>query len=271
MSTQTDASYCSQCGTPLRAESKFCPKCGAEITKIPSAVAGVRPQTDGQPTTSPTQNQPKRTVGGIDSRILIIAVLIVLVILVLPVFPVTKTVMVNGTTQTVTNTTSFSTSLEVVTQSTQSQISVYSGTFQYFSTNYYYNNYNNWWNTGCYWHHGQIICNYYQWYWYQPSYGTTVTVSPSDNVINVIRTQQGYSESLVLVYYNGQQSQTYSNVYADNLSPNGVSTIPTTAVTTNTIVSTVVNPMTQTVPCDQCVPMTMTEHVSILQYLFGYY
>ena len=95
-------------------------------------------------------------------------------------------------------------------------------------------------------------------------------MSPTDNVVNVIRTQQGSSESLVLVYYNGQESQTYQNVYVDNLTPNGVSTVPGTVVVTNTIVNTVVNPMTETVPCDQCVPMTVTDHVSILQLLLGY-
>lgn len=273
MKTETgpDPSYCSQCGTPLKAESKFCPKCGTEVTKILSPAAGFEPQTVPQAPTSSSQTQPKQMVKRTDNRILLIAVIaIIIVILVLPIFPVSKTVMVSGTMQTVTNTTSFSTSLEVVTQSTQSQISVYTGSFQYMANNYYYS-YSPWWNQGCYWYHKHIVCNYNQWYWYQPSYGTTVTVSPSDNVVNVIRTQQGYSESLILVYYNGQQSQTYNNVYVDNLAANGVSTIPGTSVVTNTIVNTVVNPMTQTVPCNQCVPMTVTEHVSILQYLLGYY
>ena len=200
----------------------------------------------------------------------------------MPVFPRQSVVYVNGTTQTVTNSTSFSTSLEVVTQSTQSQVSVYTGSFQYFSNNYNYAYSPSWggnpWNQ-CQWsygsgygygHHHHISCNRNQWNWYSPGSGTTVNVSPSDNVVNVITNQQNGFESLTLVYANGQQSQTYNNVYVDNLAPNGVSTVPATAIVTNTIVNTVVNPVTQTVPCQQCVPMTVTDHVSILQLLLGY-
>jgi hypothetical protein len=237
-----------------------------EVTTIPSPAAGTQPQAGAQAPTS-TQ-EPKRIMKGIDNRILI--AIIIVVFLILPIFPRTRIVYVNGTTQTVTNTTSFSTSLEAVTQSTQSQLSVYTGSFQYFSSSYYYYYYNNWWNSGCYWYHHHIVCNYVQWYWYQPSYGTTVTVSPSDNVVDVIRTQQGSSESLILVYYNGQKSQTYTNVYVDNLEPSGVSAVPASVTVTNTIVSTIVNPVTQTVPCSECVPMTITDHVSILQILLGY-
>jgi len=247
----------------LLGDSKFCPKCGKEIAPI---LGGSQAPTGQQPSTP--QKQRKQAINGIDNRILIIAIIIV--ILVLPIFPRTRIVYVNGTTQTVTNTTSFSTSLQVVTQSTQSQVNVYTGSFQYFTNNYYYSYYNNWWNSGCYWWHGHIVCNWGGWGWYNPTYGTTITVSPSDNVVNVIRTQTGYSESLVLVYYNGQQSQTYYNVYVDNLVQNGVSSMPGTTVVTNTVVSTIVSPMTETVPCNQCVPMTVTDYVSILQLLLGF-
>jgi len=270
--------YCRQCGTPLKPQSQFCPKCGKEVTKITPPASEFQPETVTQPSFEvsplPYQTQPKEKVSGLDNRILtLIGIIIVIVILVLPIIPVTKTVMVSGTTQSVTNSTSFSTSLELVTESTQSQISVYTGSFQYFSNPYYYNNYNPWWgNNYCSWTgNNQISCNYWDWNWYQPSYGTTVTVTPDMNVVNVIRSQQGYGESLVLVYANGQQSQTYTDVYADNLAPSGVSTIPNTTVATNTIVSTAVNPVTQTVPCDQCVASTTTEHVSIIQYIFGLY
>ena len=272
MKTQTgpENSYCGQCGTPLQPQNKFCPRCGTEVTRILPPVAGFQPQTGPQ---APTYSSQSKQTRGFDNRMwVVVFVIIVIVILILPVFPRTRIVYVNGTTQTVTNTTSFSTSLQVITQSTQSQVPVYTGSFQYFSNTNYYNYYgnNNWWNTGCYWLHGHIVCNYYNWYWYQPSYGQTVTVSASDNVVNVLRTQQGSSESLILVYSNGQQSQTYQNVYVDNLAPNGVSTMPGTVVVTNTIVNTIVNPVTQTVPCNQCVPMTVTDHVSILQLLFGF-
>jgi len=116
---------------------------------------------------------------------------------------------------------------------------------------------------------------------YASSYGTTVTVTPSMNVVSVTRTQasngygygygygSGFLESLTLVYYNGQ-SQSYQNVYADNLVQSGASSIPGTTVVTNTIVNTIVNPVTQTVPCQQCIATTVTDHVSILQMLLGY-
>jgi hypothetical protein len=220
-------------------------------------VSGFQPQAGSQTPPPSYQGQNKQLIPGIDNRILLVAV--IFLILVLPVFPRQRIVYVDGTTQTVTNSTAFSTSLEVDTQSTASQITVYTGSFEYFSNNYYYNYYDPWWNQGCYWRHGHIVCNYNQWYWYQPSYGSTITVTPDMNVVNVIRTQQGSAESLTLVYYNGQQSQTYQNVYVDNLSPSGVSTIPGTTVVTNTIVNTVVNPETETVPCQQCVPTTVTD------------
>jgi len=273
-------SYCRKCGTPLKPQSQFCPRCGKEVTTILPPVESVPLQPAPQGPVAPYQPQPNQIIHGVDNRILILAIIIV--ILVLPIFPVTKTVMVSGTTQSVTNTTSFSTSLEVITQPTASQISVYTGTFQYFSN--YYNSYpwyyyggggGPWWGRQCFWRYSHIVCNWSQWGWYQPSYGTTVTVTPDMNVVNVIRTQQsygyGYSESLILVYYNGQQSQTYQNVYADNLAASGTSTISGTTVVTNTLVNTVVNPVTMDVPCDQCMPTTVTEHVSILQYLLGYY
>jgi len=264
--------FCVKCGSELHAGNEYCPKCG-------TAVGGTAPvaQTPAQPTA-------QRGFMGGSGKWVILGVVIIVVFLFLPIFPRTTIVYVNGTTQTVTNSTSFSTSLQVVTQSTQSQISVYTGSFQYFSSNYYssYYNYNPWGQ--CYWAvfggHSHIVCNYSQWYWYQPTYGTTVTVTPNMNVVNVIRTPgsssggyySGYyqSESLVLVYSNGQQSQTYQNVYVDNLAPSGTSTIPSTTVVTNTIVNSVVNPVTQTIPCTQCVPTTVTNHVSLLQLLFGY-
>ena len=262
-------SYCRQCGTPLKSQSQFCPKCGKEVTRILPPPPGFQPQPEPQVLTPSYDAQPKQIVKGLDNRILIAAIIVVF--LVLPIFPVSKTVMVSGTTQSVTNVTAFSTSLQVVTESTESQISVYTGSFEYFTNNYYYNYYNPGWGQQCYWLHHHIVCNWGGWGWYQPSYGTTVTITPDMNVVDVIRTQSGYSESLTLVYANGQQSQAYQNVYVDNLAQSGVSSIPGTTVVTNTIVNTVVNPSTVTVPCDQCVPTTVTEHISIIQYLLGAY
>ena len=263
-------SFCRKCGTPLKSESQFCPKCGKEVTTILPPMTGTQPQPYPQaPAYSYNPPQQKHWIRGVDNRLLILAVVIFL-LLVLPIFPRTRTVYVDGTTQSMTNVTSYSTSYQVVSQPTQQQITVYTGSFQYFTNNYYYYGYNPWWNQGCYWYYHHIVCNYSSWYWYQPNYGTTVTVTPDQNVVNVIRTQQGSSESLTLVYYNGQQSQTYNNVYVDNLQPTGQSTIQTTTVVTNPVVTPIVTPQSVTVPCTQCVPTQVTDHVSILQLIFGF-
>lgn len=263
--------FCRKCGTPLKPESQWCPKCGKEVTTIlPPYSSPSQPQA---PASSPPQQ--KQLIRGVDNRLLILGVLIFL-LLVLPIFPRTRTVYVDGTTQSETNVTSYSTSYQTLSQPAQTQITVYTGSFQYFSNSYYgygYNGYgyNPYWNQNyCRWWGNRITCNYWQWGWYQPSYGTTITVTPSQNVVNVIRTQQGYQESLILVYANGQQSQTYQNVYSDNLQPSGQSTISTTTVVTNPVVTPIVTPETVTVPCTQCVPTTVTDHVSILQMIFGY-
>ena len=279
--------YCSKCGEALKDSSQFCSKCGHPVTTLPAGQGDQSP-TGPQASTSSSQTQPKQILKGIDNRILIIVVIVL--ILIVPVFPRQRIVYVDGTTQTVSNSTAFSTSLQVYTQATQSQISVYTGTFQYFSGNYYNNFYNSYpgWGQMCTWWHNRILCNWngYGYGNYASSYGTTLTVTPSMNVVSVTRTQQagngygygygygygsgsGFLESLTLVYYNGQ-SQSYQNVYADNLVQSGVSSIPGTTVVTNTIVNTIVNPVTQTVPCQQCVPVTVTDHVSILQLLLGY-
>jgi len=259
-------SYCGKCGTSLEDGVQFCPKCGREVTTLPPDTGVRSPISPQASTSSPTQ--PKQIIKGIDNRLLILG--LVVLFLIVPVFPRERIVYVDGSTQTVVNSTTLSTSVVMNTQATVSQVSVYTGSFQYFSGNQYYNNYYNNWYNNCFWMNGHIRCNYNMWNWYQPSYGTTVTVTPSMNVVNVIRTQQGSSESLTLVYYNGQQSQTYQNVYVDNLAQSGVSSLPATTVVTNTIVNTIVNPVTQTVSCQQCIPTTVTDHVSILQMLLGY-
>jgi len=200
----------------------------------------------------------------------VLVAVIVFIILVVPIFPRDTIVYVNGTTQSVTNQVQYSTSFQVYTTTSASQISVYTGSYEYFSSSYYNQYYYYWGGNYCYWSKGTIICNYSYWPWYTPSYGTTVNITPDQQVVSVTRNQQ-YSglESLTLTYYNGQ-STTIQNVYSDNLSQSGTSTVQTSSVVTNTVTNTITTPVTVTVPCQQCITEHVTEHVSILQLLFGF-
>jgi len=227
-------------------------------------MAAAEPQIDGQPNVRKSFTRWKA------GKWVIVAAIVFLV-LVVPVFPRDTIVYVDGTTQTVTNQIQLSTAFQVLTTTTTSQINVYTGSYQYFSSsysNFYYNS-----CTYCcyyYWYDQQLICNYGYWPWYTPSYGTTVTVTPSQRVVGVTRTQQPTGlEMLTLTYYNGQ-STTVQNVYNDKLSQSGTSTVQSTGITTNTITNTFTIPVTQTIPCHQCIPEHVTEYVSLLQLLFGY-
>ena len=252
------AGFCVKCGHKLQEGDMFCAKCGTPVEG-----AGGVAQTAAQSTS-------RKEYGGLGIGVWVLVAVIVFIILVVPVFPRDTIVYVDGTTQTVTNQINYSTAFQVYTTTTSSQVTVYTGSYEYFS-NYYYNMYYNWWGGSyCYWQKGQIFCNYGYWPWYTPSYGTTVSITPSQQVVSVTRTQQTSGlESLTLIYYNGQ-STTIQNVYNDNLTPNGSSTVQTTAVVTNTITNTITTPVTQTIPCHQCIPEHVTEHVSMLQLLFGY-
>jgi hypothetical protein len=263
--------FCRRCGIPLKPNSQFCPKCGKMVTVI-------NPSTPPQftPPVQPVQPfQPQTQSGkilGVDKRFLIVA-LIVLVVLIVPIFPRDTIVMVDGTTQTIVNSPSLSTQIQVSTISTYSQISVYTGSFQYFMSMYPY--WGSQWYGGSYCHHDfwHIHCNYNYWPWYNQwqSYGSTVTVTPDMQVVNVI-SSTGYNglESVTLVYSNGQQSQTYTNVYNDQLQPGGTYTVPATGTVTNTITNTVMVPVQQTVSCTACVTTHVTQYVSILQLIFGF-
>jgi hypothetical protein len=208
----------------------------------------------------------------LDKRFFIVA-LIVLVILVVPVFPRDKIVMVDGTSQTIVNSPSLSTEVQVSTISTNSQIGVYTGSFQYFTSMYPY--WGSQWYGGsyCYYRSRHFHCNYNSWPWYYQwqSYGSTVTVTPEMQVVNVM-SSVGYNglESVRLVYSNGQQSQTYTNVYNDQLQPGGTYSVPATGTVTNTITNTLMVPVQQTVSCTACVTTHVTEYVSILQMIFGF-
>jgi zinc ribbon protein len=256
--TKLSTTFCAKCGHKLEAGNEFCPKCGTPVEGA-AAVA----QAPAQPAARKGFSAP-----GVGKWVIV--AIIVFLILVVPVFPRDRILYVDGTTQTVTNQIQYSTSFQVYTTTTSSQVAVYAGSYQYFS-NYYYNYYNSYWGGNyCYWYHHQIVCNYNYWPWYGQSYGTTVTVTPGQQVVSVTRTQQSSGlESLTLTYLNGQ-STTVQNVYNDNLTPSGAATVQSTAVVTNTVTNTITTPVTQTVPCHQCIPQHVTDHVSILQLLLGY-
>jgi len=235
----------------------FFPTCGAPADPVAQA---------------PPKPVSRKGFGWRAGKWVIIAVM-VFVVLIVPIIPRGTIVYVDGTTQTVTNRIQYSTSLQVYATTTASPISVYTGSYKYFHDwwggNYQY--FYNWWGANyCYVSSNQLICNYNAWPWYAASYGTTVTVTPAQQVVSVRRTQQ-YSglETLTLTYLNGK-STIVRNVYSDNLSQSGTSTVQSNVVVTATVTSTITTPVTRTVPCHQCLPEHVTEHVSILQLLFGY-
>jgi hypothetical protein len=83
-------------------------------------------------------------VWGIDKRILVVVVLFL--ILVVPVFPRDKIIYVNGSTDTVTMSTSYNTSVQTYTTQSEVSIKVYKGTLNLVSDSYYNNYYNYWYN-----------------------------------------------------------------------------------------------------------------------------
>ena len=253
-------SFCVKCGRELQEGNEFCPKCGTPV----GGAAAAASQAPAQPTARSGLGK------GWGAGKWILVAVVIFIVLIVPVFPRDTIVYVDGTTQTVTNQIQYSTAFQVYTTTTASQISVYTGSYQSFSNTYYNQYYNYWGGNYCYWYKHQIICNYNYWPWYTPSYGTTVTITPAQQVVSVTRAQQ-YSglESLTLTYYNGQ-STTIQNVYSDNLSQSGTVTVQSSAVVTNTITNTITDPVTLTVPCHQCVAQHVTQYVSILQLIFGY-
>ena len=264
-------SFCRYCGAPLEAGIQFCEQCGKPVAKVSAQTPSqVTPQTSS---TGPVQPQTQSgKILGVDKRFLIVA-LIVLVVLIVPVFPRDTIVMVDGTTQTIVNSPSLSTQVEVSTISTYSQMSVYTGTFQYFTS--MYPDWGSQWYGGsnCYYHNGLLRCNYNNWPWYNQwqSYGSTVTVTPQMQVVNII-SSTGYNglQSVTLVYSNGQQSQTYNNVYNNQLQAGGTYSVPATGTVTNTITNTVMVPVQETVSCTACVTTHVTQYVSILQLILGF-
>ena len=246
--------WCKSCGKKLEAGSGFCPKCGASTKGIQTAKA-----TAGG------------KLGGVDKR-LAIGILVVLVILMLPIFPRTETVYVSGTTMTteIYQSTSFQTSLQAYSTVSQQSIQVYTGTLQYVQSQYY-SYYAPYYAACIRGYYGIVRCGYGGW----PNlslYTTTVTISPSQNVVSVQGTQQsnGYLSTVILTMANGN-TMTYPNVFNSNLSQTGTSTAQVTVTATSTVTGTTMVPATtvMSVPCNNCVPQNVTRHVSILQILFG--
>jgi hypothetical protein len=217
----------------------------------------------------PEQPVAQRSISGWRVGKWVIVAVVVFVILAVPVFPRDTIVYADGTTQMVTNQVQYSTVFQVYTTTTASQISVFTGGYQYLS-DYYSNYYYGYCSYCCYTYNQQTICNYAYWPWFAPSYATTVTITLQQRVVGVTRTQEpGGLETLTLTYYNGQ-STTVQNVYNDHLTQIGTTSIESSMVATNTITDTITTPVTQMVPCHKCILEHVTQHVSILQLLFGY-
>lgn len=264
----SDPIFCRQCGTALKPNSQFCPKCGKIVTTV---LPPTQPQYQAPPQSQATSPQQSNKLWGIDKRIFVIA--IIALVLILPVIPRDKVVYVDGqtvTTQTVQAITTV-TSFQPYVATVPSSVQVYAGTIQYVSQPYYYS-YQNYYRN-CYIIYGHVQCSWgggYPW----PSYGSyvnSVTVDPSQNVVRVDRTQQSAGLwTMTLWRYDGT-SWSVNNVYSDNLAQTASSTVQTTVTQTSTILNQVTNPQVtiSSVPCQSCIPQHVTERVSILQILLG--
>jgi hypothetical protein len=211
-----------------------------------------------------------RKVGGIP--VLLIVVALIVIVLIAPVIPKHKTIMVAGTTQTVTQSTSYATSYQTVVTTTPTQLNVYKGTISWVSDQYYnyYNSYYPGYYTGCYYDtYGNYYCNYQGWYNYQ-SYTGSATIDPSDQVVKVESTNEASGLiSLTLTHYDGTQD-TYRHVVSDDLTRGAAVTVTTSATITNTMTSSIANPVTNTTPCNACVQQDQVYYTSILGLLLGF-
>ena len=200
--------------------------------------------------------------------------------MIVPVFPRDKIVYVDGSTQTVTMSTAYNTSFQTFTTDTQVTIKVYKGTLNYVSDSYYNNYYQYWYGNygnNCYYssYYGGYVCsnyNYGMWPYYgQSQYGYyTVTIDPSDNIVKIEQTQESNGLWTLILTHQDSSSDTYRHVYKMDLSQTGTSQATGTVTMTNTITNSMVNPVTFSVPCQACIPQHVTEHVSLIQILFGF-
>jgi hypothetical protein len=247
--------FCKSCGRKLEADAEFCPKCGASTKGL------------SQPATGKAGK-----VGGVDKRVVIAIAIIVLVLLV-PVFPRDKIVYVSGQTMTTElyQSTSYQASLQAYQTMSQQNLQVYTGTLLYVQPQYY-NYYSPYYSTCFTGPYGFTRCGgYYSWPNYN-LYTTTVTINPSDNVVNVQSTRQlnGYLSTVVLTKADGT-SVTYNDVFNNNLSQTGTSTVQVAVTQTSTVTQTMMVPATtvMNVSCTNCIPQHVTEYVSLLQLLLG--
>jgi hypothetical protein len=217
---------------------------------------------------APPQTQSWATrekLWGIDKRLLIVGLIVL--VLILPVFPRNKIIYVNGETQTVSQSTTYTTSYQTYTTNTQVQIPVYKGSLQTVSDQYYY--YYQPYYQSCYFdQYGNYYCYYNQWPYYQ-QYTNSITIDPSDEVVKMEQTNEaGGLITVTLTHYDGSQD-VYRHVVSMDLTKGAFATVQGTTTLTNTITNSIVNPVTDTVPCQNCQAQVVTEHVSILQILLG--
>lgn len=247
-------SFCVHCGAELQPDTQFCPKCGMSVTGVQQQQQTVQ------------QSPMSRKVGGVPAWI-IVGVFIV-IILVVPVIPKHKTIYVSGTTQEVTQSTSFATAFQTYTTATQSQIPVYKGSITFVSDTYY--NYYQQYYYNCYYdQYGNYYCNYTYWPYYN-QYTGSATVDPSDQVVKVETTNEASGLiTITLTHLDGTQD-TYRHVVSEDLTRGAVTTVTGTITLTNTVTNSVVSPVTNTVPCQNCVAQDTVEYVSILGLLLGY-
>jgi hypothetical protein len=264
---------CAKCGHGLRKGDHFCPKCGTP-TKLEGS------QSSRQ--MAPVAAQPPRTYSN-RGRVAIIAFLILLV-LIIPIFPRDRVVYVDGVTQTLVQSTSYNTMTQTYSNPTPMQMNLYQGSFQYIPDQYYYYYFNNQPYYGCY-QYGYFYpygCSYPYYYypfnWYYPNsynygfhFANTMTIQPSDNVVQVQESQESNGFSTLVITHNDGTSFTYRHVFQQNLTQSGSTVAGTSTVTgTRIVTNSVVNPVTTTVQCQRCVSQHVTEHVSLLQLIFNF-
>ena len=197
----------------------------------------------------------------------VLGIIIIIVVLIVPVIPVQKTIMTAGTTAT--TVTYQTTSFQTVSSVSSRSFSVYQGNIVYVPQAYY-NLYYIWYSQ-CYVgvYGSTTYCCYNYSPYNTPSYTTTVTISPSQKIVNVVTTPGSYGLSTVTITDPNGTATTYINVFSNSLTQSGTSTtqMTTTIVTTITQnTSSVTN-----IACQSCVPQQVTIYVSILQLLTGNY
>ena len=183
------------------------------------------------------------------------------------VIPVQKTIMVAGTTATKVR--YQTTSLQTVSSVTQQQSpSVYQANIVYVPQAYY-NLYYIWYSQCYVGFYGALYCGYNYAPYSTPSYTTNVTISPNQNIVNVVTTPGSYGLSTVTLTDLNDRATTYINVFSNSLTQSSTST---TQTTTNIVTTITQNTSSVTnIACQSCIPQQVTVYVSILQLITGNY